>query len=167
MGWVTAVASIAAAQQASAVGKYNQAIQERNAVVAEQEKERLEQQLEFDLARFDDQFRRLQGETKTRIVKSGAELSGSGLRILRSNAEQAEIEKNVLDYNSKVAQSKKLEEANFARIKGTMARQSAKLAQIGTLASTGTSLLAMSNFSSGSPQSSTYSQANYNFAGSR
>ena len=95
MGWVTAVASIAAAQQAGAVGKYNQAVQERNAVVAEQEKERLEQQLEFDLARFDDQFRRLQGETKTRIVKSGAELSGSGLRILRSNSEQAEIEKNV------------------------------------------------------------------------
>ena len=58
MGWVTAVASIAAAQQAGAVGKYNQAVQERNAVVAEQEKERLEQQLEFDLARFDDFLRR-------------------------------------------------------------------------------------------------------------
>ena len=51
MGWVAAVASVAAAQQAGAVGKYNQAVQERNAVVAEQEKERLEQQLEFDLAR--------------------------------------------------------------------------------------------------------------------
>ena len=83
MGWISAVASVAAAQQASAVGKYNQAIQERNAVVAEQEKERLEQRLEFDLARFDQQFAELQGQTKTRIVKSGAELSGSGLRILR------------------------------------------------------------------------------------
>ena len=170
MSWQMAVVgAIGAAQyqQQGAIGKYNQAVANRNAVVAEQEKERLEQQLEFDLARFDKQFVQLQGQTKTRILKSGAELSGSGLRILRSNAEQAEIEKNVLDYNSKVAQSKKLEEANFARIKGTMARQSAKLAQIGTLASTGTSLLAMSNFSSGSPQSSTYSQANYNFAGSR
>ena len=87
MGWVTAVASVAAAQQASTVGKYNQDIQERNAVVAEQEKERLEQRLEFDLARFDQQFAELQGQTKTRIVKSGAELYVSGLRILRSNAE--------------------------------------------------------------------------------
>ena len=43
---MASVASVAAAQQASAVGKYNQAIQERNAVVAEQESERLEQQLE-------------------------------------------------------------------------------------------------------------------------
>jgi len=141
MGWVTAVASIAAAQQASAVGKYNQAIQERNAVVAEQESERLEQQLEFDLARFDDQFRRLQGETKTRIVKSGAELSGSGLRILRSNAEQAEIDKSVMEYNTKVAQSKAMERANFARVQGRLARMEARQAQIGYVAGAGTSLL--------------------------
>ena len=141
MGWVTAVASVAAAQQAGAVGKYNQAIQERNAVVAEQEKERLEQRLEFDLARFDQQFAELQGQTKTRIVKSGAELSGSGLRILRSNAEQAEIEKDVLDYNSKVAQSRKLEEANFARMSGQMARMEARSAQIGYYAQAGQSLL--------------------------
>jgi hypothetical protein len=156
------VGAIGAAQyqQQGAIGKYNQAVANRNAVVAEQEAERLEQQLEFDLARFDQQFLQLQGQTKTRILKSGAELSGTGLKILRSNAEQAEIEKDILDYNSKVAQSKKLEEANFARIKGTMARQSARLAQIGTIASTGTSLLGMSNFGSSSPQGQFGSTAN-------
>jgi len=155
MGWQAAVVgALGAAQykQQGAIGKYNQAVSNRNAQVAEQESERLEQQLEFDLARFDQQFAQLQGQTKTRILKSGAEISGTGLKILRSNSEQAEIEKDILDYNSKVAQSKKLEEANFARIKGTMARQSARLAQIGTLASTGTSLLRMSNFGSSSPQ---------------
>ena len=139
--FISAATSVMAAQQASAIGKYNQSIQERNALVAEQEKERLEQQLEFDLSRFDDQFRRLQGETKTRIVKSGAELSGSGLRILRQNAEQAEIEKDVLDYNSKVAQSRKDEEANFARMSGQMARMEARQAQFGYYAQAGTSLL--------------------------
>nr|BAR15678.1 internal virion protein B-like protein [uncultured Mediterranean phage uvMED] len=163
MSWQTAVvAAIGAAQyqQQGAIGKYNQAVSNRNAQVAEQEAQRLEQQLEFDLARFDQQFLQLQGQTKTRILKSGAELSGSGLRILRSNSEQAEIEKNVMDYNSKVAQSKKLEEANFARIKGTMARQSARLAQIGTIAQTGTSLLAMSGGGGGSPQGQFGSTAN-------
>ena len=163
MSWQMAVVgAIGAAQyqQQGAIGKYNQSVANRNAQVAEQEAERLEQQLEFDLARFDQQFLQLQGQTKTRILKSGAELSGTGLKILRSNAEQAEIEKNILDYNSKVAQSKKLEEANFARIKGTMARQSARLAQIGTIASTGTSLLAMSNFGSSSPQGQFGSTAN-------
>ena len=146
MTWVTAIASVAAAQQASATGKYNQAVQNRNAIIAEQEAEQIEKQNEFDLARFDQQFAQLQGETKTAILKSGVELSGSGLKILRSNAEQAEIEKDILEY--KVAQSQKLEEANFARMSGQMARMEARQAQIGYYAQAGQSLLTMSKGSS-------------------
>jgi len=141
MGWVSAVTSVAAAQQASATGKYNQAVQERNATVSEQEAKRLEQQNEFDLARFDQQFSQLQGQTKTAILKSGAQLSGSGLNIMRYNAEQAEIEKDILTYNSKVAQSQKLEEANFARMSGQMARMEARSAQLGYYAQAGQSLM--------------------------
>jgi len=141
MGWVTAVASVAAAQQASATGKYNQAVQERNAVIAEQEAGQIEKQKEFDLARFDKQFSQLQGQTKTAILKSGAELSGSGLNIMRYNSEQAEIEKDIIDYNSKVAQSRKMEEANFARMSGQIARMEARSAQIGYYAQAGQSLM--------------------------
>jgi len=141
MGWVTAVTSVAAAQQASATGKYNQAVQERNAVIAEQEAERIDQQKEFDIARFEDSFIRLQGETKTKIIKSGAELSGSGLRVMRYNAEQAEIEKNIIAYNAKVAQSQKLEQANFARISGNVARMEARQAELGYYVQAGQSLL--------------------------
>jgi len=141
MGWVTAVTSIAAAQQASATGKYNQAVQERNAVIAEQEAERIDQQKEFDIARFEDSFTRLQGESKTKIIKSGAELSGSGLRVMRYNAEQAEIEKNIIAYNAKVAQSQKLEQANFARISGNIARMEARQAELGYYVQAGQSLL--------------------------
>ncbi len=141
MTWVTAIASVAAAQQASAAGKYNQAVQERNAKVKEQEAEQAEKQLDFDLARFDQQFVKLQGETKTAVLTSGAELSGSGLRILQYNAEQAEIEKNILDYNSKVEQSQKMEEANFARMSGQIAKNEARAAQIGYYAKAGESLL--------------------------
>ena len=141
MGWVSAVTSVAAAKQAGATGKYNQAVQERNATIAEQEAERLEQQKEFDIARFDQQFVQLQGQTKTAIYKSGVTLEGSGLRVMRYNAEQAEIEKNILDYNSKVAQSQKLEEANFARMSGQMARMEAKQAQLGYYAQAGQSLM--------------------------
>ncbi len=141
MGWVTAVTSVVAAQQASATGKYNQAVQERNAVIAEQEAERIEQQKEFDIARFEDSFTRLQGETKTKIIKSGAELSGSGLRVMRYNAEQAEIEKNIIAYNAKVAQSQKLEQANFARISGNVARMEARQAELGYYVQAGQSLL--------------------------
>ena len=106
--YISAGTSIIAGQQASAVGQYNQDIQNRNAQVAEQEENRLEEQNKFDLANFNNQFYQLQGETRTNILFSGADLSGSGLRILKYNAEQAQVEKDILSYNSKVAQSQSL-----------------------------------------------------------
>ena len=137
------VFDIAAARQAKAAGKYNKSVQERNAKIAEQEAAQIEKQNEFDIARFDQQFVKLQGQTKTAIIKSGATLEGSGLRAIRYNAEQAEIQKNVMTYNSKVVQSQKLEEANFARIKGTIAEQQAKVTELGYYAKAGQSLLAL------------------------
>jgi len=141
MGWVAPLVSVAAAKQASTTGKFNQSIQERNALIYEQEKERLEGKLNFDLARFDEKFRQLQGETTTKIVKSGATLEGSGLRIKRYNAEQAEIEKDIITFNSKVAQSKKMEQANFARMNGQLARMEARQAELGYYAQAGQSLM--------------------------
>jgi len=130
-------------KQQGAAGKYNQSVANRNALVAEQEAAQMQKQLELDLDRFDLQFQQFQGETKTKILKSGAELSGTGLNILRSNVEQAEIEKNIMEYNSKIGQARKFEEANFARIQGNIARQQARMAQLATITQTGTSLLAM------------------------
>ena len=147
MGWEAAVVGalgFAQYQQQGAIGKYNQQIQNRNAQIAEQEAERIEQQLEFDISRFNKQFEQLQAQTKVSALKSGVELSGSALRILRQNAEEAELQRNIMEYNSKVAQNQKLEEANFARMQGSLARQQAKLAQIQTITKTGTSLLTMS-----------------------
>lgn len=145
MTWVaptiTAVTSVAAARQASAIGKYNQAIQNRNAQVAEQEAQAIEQQKNLDIQKFDKQFTQLQGQTKTAILFSGAELSGSGLRILRNNAEQAEVEKDIIEYNAKIGQSRAFEQANFARMQGNLARMQARQAEIGYYAKAGTSLL--------------------------
>ena len=139
--FVSAGTAIVAGRQASAVGSYNKAIADRNFRVKVQEAERIEQQKQFDLARFDQKFSQLQGQTKTAVLTSGAELSGSGLRVLRSNAEQAEIEKDIIDYNSRVAQSRKMEEANFARMSGELAKQQAKATELGYYAQAGTSLL--------------------------
>jgi hypothetical protein len=130
-------------QQQGAAGKFNQAVQNRNAQIAEQESAQMQKQLEFDLSRFDQQFAKVQGQTNVSIAKSGAALQGTGLRILRANAVEAELQKDIMEYNSKVGQAKKMEEANFYRIQGQIARQQARSAQIGTLFSTGTSLLTM------------------------
>ena len=139
-------------QQQGAAGKYNQAIQNRNAEIATQEAQQIEKQLEFDISRFDQKFQQLQGQTNTRIAKTGADLSGTGLRILRANAEQAEVEKNIMEYNAKIGQARKFEEANFFRIQGQVARQQAKSAQMSTLMNTGTSLLGMSGYGGGTPK---------------
>ena len=147
MGWQGAlVGAIGAAQfqQQGAIGKYNQAVQNRNAAVAEQEAALIEKQSEFDIARFDKNFRKIEGETEVALAKSGVVAgSGTAYKIAAANAREAELQKEIIKYNSKVAQSRKIESANFARIQGNIARQSARLAQIGTLASTGTSLLTM------------------------
>ena len=134
---------VAQYQQQGATGKFNQAVQNRNAQISEQEAAQMEKQLEFDLARFDQQFDKIQGTTTTSVLKSGAALEGTGLRLLRTNAVEAQLQKNIMEYNSKVGQAKKMEEANFYRIQGQIARQQARSAQISTLFSTGTSLLTM------------------------
>jgi len=138
--------SVIQAQQQNAAGKYNQAIQNRNAQIAEQEAAQIEKQLEFDIARFDQKFSQLQGQTTTRILKTGADLSGTGLRVLRANAEEAEKERNIMEYNAKIGQARKFEEANFFRIQGQVARQQARTAQLGTIMQTGTSLLGMGGY---------------------
>ena len=123
----------------NAAGKYNQSIQNRNAQLADQEAVQIEKQAEFDLARFDQNFAQLQSQTTTRILKSGAELGGTGIRVLRRNAEEAEVEKNTITYNSKVAAAQRREAGNMFRIQGQFARQQGRSAAISTLVSTGLS----------------------------
>lgn len=125
--------SVVQAQQQSAAGKYNQAVQNRNAQIAEQEAQQIEKQKEFDIARFDKNFAQLQGQTTTRIVKTGADLSGTGLRVLRANAEQAEVERNTIEYNSQVAAAQRREAGNLYRIQGQFAAQQGRQAAISTL----------------------------------
>ena len=135
------VFDITAAQQASAMGKFNQAVYNRNAQIKEQEAKAIAQQTEFDIARFDQNYQKLVGSTNVAAAKSGGERSGTFFNVQRYNAEQAEIQKDVIEYNSQVAQAQKIEEANFARISGQIKRQEARIAQLGYYSRAGESLL--------------------------
>ena len=150
MSWqMAAVATIGAvtAKQQGTIGKFNEAVSERNAKVAEAEAAQIEKKTEFDIARFNNSYEKLKGQVEVNLAKSGV-VSGQGTayRIATANAREKYMQENIMRYNSKVAQSKKIEEANFARITGAMNRQQAKLAQLQTIGSTSTSLLNMSNF---------------------
>jgi len=135
--------SLIAARQASAIGSFNQAVAERNATIAEQEAEAQKKLTTYNLNKFNQSFEKLQSRTRVGLLKSGVELSGTALKILQSNAEQAELQRNVIEYNGQVAEAKKLEEATFARISGTLARRQANLAALGYISQAGTSLLSM------------------------
>ena len=128
------------------IGKYNQSVNNRNALVLEGQADQLEAKAEFDIAQFQKDFKKLEGETTVALAKSGVELgTGSAYNIELSNAYEAKLQENLIRYNSEVAAANKMEEANFARIRGTMARQEAKMAQINTVASTGSLLYGMKN----------------------
>ena len=160
MGWQAAVVGAigaATVQQQGKIGKFNQAVSERNAKVAEAEAVQIEKKTEFDIARFNNSYEKLKGQVEVNLAKSGV-VSGTGTayRIAAANAREKYMQENIMKYNSKVAQSKKIEEANFARISGQMAREQSRLAQIKTIGSTGTSLLNMGNFGGVQSYSKTY-----------
>lgn len=148
MGWVapvasavTAVTAVTAAENASAAGKFNEDVANRNATIKENEAVIVEQNKELALAKFDKSFEKLEGQTKTAVLFSGAEMSGSGLRIMRQNAEEAELEREIIAYNFNIEKQRKFEEANFARMGGTIARNQARSAELGYYAQASTSLL--------------------------
>ena len=128
------------------IGKYNKSVNNRNALVLEGQADQIEAKAEFDIAQFQKDFKKMEGETTVALAKSGVELgTGTAYNIELSNAYEAKLQENLIRYNSQVAVNNKMEEANFARIKGTMARQEAKMAQINTVASTGSLLYGMKN----------------------
>ena len=135
---------VAQYQAQGKIGKYNQAVNNRNALVLENQALQLEQKAEFDIAQFNKSFKKIEGSTKVATAKSGAVVdSGSAYYVALSNAYEAELQKKLIEYNAKIAADNKREEATFAIIKGQIARNQATLAQLGTIATTGSSLLTM------------------------
>ena len=135
------VFDVAAGRQANAIGKFNQSIANRNAVIANQEAEAEKKLSVFNIAKFNQQFEQLQATSRVNTLKSGVELSGTALKILQSNAEQAELQRDVIEYNGNVAVQKKLQEAQFSQMSGQLSRMQGKQAQLGYYAKAGSSLL--------------------------
>jgi len=162
------------AQQQNAIGKYNQSIQNRNAQIADQEAAAIDKQTEYKLGAFNKDYQRFVGRTTVSTAKAGVQQgSGTSLRIQMSNASEAELQKNLIEYDGGVAKARKFEEGNFYRIQGDMARTTGRMAAMGTLfkgassflqSGAGSSLLSSTgNMFSSQP---TYSPINTRYTGS-
>ena len=148
MGAVPFQLAMGAAQYSAQgeIGKFNQRVNNRNALILEGQAEQLEKKAEFDIAQFEKNFTKIEGQTKVALAKSGVVMdSGSAYNIQLSNAYEAQLQENLIKYNSQVAVANKMEEANFARISGQIARNQSKLAQISTIAQTGSNIYSMMN----------------------
>ena len=140
--YISAATSVMAFQGQGTIGKYNQKAENRKALILEGQADQLEAKAEFDIAQFNKTYQKVKGETTVALAKSGVQVgTGSAYNIALSNALEKRLQENLIRYNSQVAAANKREEASFARIKGSIARQQSKLSQIGTIASAGTTLL--------------------------
>jgi|TARA_R100000655_G_scaffold2733_1_gene10552 ABC-type Fe2+-enterobactin transport system substrate-binding protein len=129
-------------QQQGTLGKYNQKSFNRSADVLEGQATQIEQKAEFDVAQFNKTYQKVKGEMNVGLAKSGVQIgTDSAYNIALSNALEKRLQENLIYYNSRVAAANKREEASFARIKGNIARQEARLAQIGTVVKAGTTLM--------------------------
>jgi len=136
-------------KQQGALGKYNQAANERTGKVLDNQATQIEEKAEFDVAQFGKTYEKVKGETRVALAKSGVQVgTGSAYNIALANALEKRLQEQLIYYNSKIAADNKREDANFARIKGQIARQESKLAQLKTVSQTGSTLISMNT---GSP----------------
>ena len=132
--YVSAAMTVVQAKQQSAIGKFNQSVQNRNAEIADQEAGAIDKQTEYKLGQFNKDYARIVGKTTVSTAKAGVEQgSGTSLRIQMANATEAELQRNLIEYDGSVAKARKFEEGNFYRIQGDMARQTGRMAAMGTL----------------------------------
>jgi hypothetical protein len=142
--YIVGATAFAGFQQAGAAGKFNQSVEERNALVQEQKNEILDSKLDLELSRFDTDLKLLIASQTVNTAKSGAVIgTGTAQNIKLSTLYKAETDKDIANYNNEIAKARNLEEANFSRIRGQMARQRAKMEQISIASNVGSSLLTM------------------------
>ena len=134
--------AVVQAKQQKALAKYNEANANRTSEILVQEGNQIGKQAEFDIARFDQKFRQQEGTVEVQLAKSGVVIdSGSGARVTEANALEAEMERKITRYNADVGIAKKMQQAEFAKIQGQIAKREARIANIQTAAKAGSSLL--------------------------
>ena len=172
--YVSLALSVKQAVDQNAIGKFNKKVNDRNAQIADQEAGAIDKQTEYKLGQFNKDYERFVGRTTVSTAKAGVQQgSGTSLRIQMANAKEAELQRDLIEYDGGVAKARKFEEGNFYRIQGDMARQTGRMTAMGTLfkgastflgTSAGSSLLTSAgNIFSSAP---TYSPINTRLTGS-
>ena len=96
------------------------------------------------MSRFEKELQLLLSSQKVATASSGAVVgSGTAENIRISTLYDAEVDKDIANYNNEIAKARNIEEANLSRIQGVIAKQRARMEQIKIVSDVGTSLLTM------------------------
>jgi len=138
---------LAAGRQEQAAYNFNADVNERNADVSDQEAEQLVRNEEQNIADFREDFSDLQDATAQAYRYNGWIAStGTPLKVLLANAQEADEEIAARRYNAKVGKQELNEQGVQSRLAGTLDRMSGRAARtaskgraITSLINTGTS----------------------------
>ena len=120
---VGAMGAMGAAKTAKQTGEANAQLAERDALVAENNKVALEQKLFLDLERAADNFGELQTATQAAFIFRGVDATeGTPLDQQIANVREFAHDKQIAEYNTKIAKQEQTELAVFSRMKGDIAR---------------------------------------------
>tara|TARA_R100001163_G_scaffold1414_4_gene2271 strand:+ start:1384 stop:1908 length:525 start_codon:yes stop_codon:yes gene_type:complete len=115
--------SMGASRSARAIGGANAQLISRDAQVAENHKIAINQKLQLDLDRADKEFEELQGSTLVAFIHRGVDFTeGTPLDVLVNNVAEFEHDKNIAEYNTKIALQEQDEIAAFSRMRADVAR---------------------------------------------
>jgi len=116
MGFTTA--ALIAGTGLQAFGQYRAAqdqaaAEEYNAKIARQEAEIAKQRGKLQADRQRKLSRRFLAQNRVNIAKSGVAFSGSSLEVWKDNAEELELDALIIEYNSRIDQTRSLSEASI------------------------------------------------------
>lgn len=118
---MTAIAALTAAEaissgiQANQQAKYNARVSEMNAEAARRN-------AELEKYKTERRKKQMLSHQKALYAKAGVKFEGSPLEVLADTAAQYDLDKSIINYNSNVAYSRNMYEANFQRYAGKQRR---------------------------------------------
>ena len=115
-----------AASQAKAAGDYNKRVYEYRAKVSEQDAEIIRRKNEQDKYYFDRDFKKYQGQTIVAYLKNGVSIEGgTPYAQLKQNYEDAQYQKDIMDYNASIGEKNAEDNALFERMTGSISQMNA------------------------------------------
>ena len=139
---LSAAGSIYAGNAAKQAGDYQASIAERNAKVAEQEKEILALQTEQEILSFRDDFEAMQSTVGVAYRKSGVQAgTGTALQVLMANSHKADKDIAEVRYNAELGKRMMDEKAMEWRLRGSIAKMEGRARRTAGYIGAGSSLL--------------------------